>query len=236
MAENENYETLKKEADDKQSNVHEENINKYRKVISGLLAGLSVIVVLILKANNPDMQIWKIIVTELVVIGVCVLVFFWYELQQKFKKQEHEMKKGLPAPASIGELRALARNAMTNEDYANHTTGCIEDHFEHAGRIQKEAIYYYKTRAVYKDYNMKRGEVVILINAHYPEMRTTLIDPNEAEIRRAINGLATNPEEEIRTIKETSYNPILGTYHEKEAPEKKEEKKEPKEDETEDFK
>ena len=206
-----NLEMIKEEVAEKQNEKHERNLNFYRKLISGVVAIFVVIFYFVIKNGSPDATGNGLLLTMILLIVLCTIVFFWTNIQKIWENKESKMSTGLPAPASLGELRALAADALTNEYFANHTCGCDKESMKHLGKGKKEAIYVYRTKALYRE-DMKNGEVVILIHSHFPlSKRSILIDPSEGEITRAANELCSEPEDEPDVIERESSNAILGT-------------------------
>jgi len=230
MVEPQNPEQLKEEEQEKERDKTEKTL----KIFSIVIGVLLLIVLIIVKVYNPNFPLFWVIILGVVVAVVSAIIYFSFTIFRwitREKEEKGEKAGGLPKAASLATLRGMSESALTNKFYANHLKKCKEEKFFHIGK-NKNRIYMYRAEALYTD-DMKKGEVVILINAHYPEdLRTILIDPSSSEISHAVNSLANEPEAPADEEESMIWNPVTQTYvsskkiiHKKQE-EKKEEKKE----------
>lgn len=198
---------------DTKTEVAKGNTNKTLKIFSVAFAVFVLIVLVVLKINNPDFPLVWVLAIGGAVLLICALVFFSFNIFDMFGKTDKEEKteKGLPQPASLATLRGIAENALTNKYFANHTTGCLREYYNTAGK-NHDRIYVYVTKALYSS-NMKEGKVFIIINAHYPtDLKNILIDPTSSELSKCINSLSSAPIDEPNTEETNIFNPITQTY------------------------
>lgn len=220
------------------------NTERVLKVFSFIIGILGIIALIWIKIINPKFPLLYVLIIGGFLVAASVLMFFAFTIYRKFQEEPDTTKdyKGrLPKPASLGSLREMCEDVLTNSHFVNHGTGCIHEQYFNAGK-HGERIYVYITHALYKEHpngqTMDKGRIVIIINTHYSQdLRTVLIDPTPTEFHRAVNSIVTEkediPEESIR--RELEYSPITGGYKEVTEDTKKH-KEQPKKEEKEDLK
>ena len=127
------------------------------KIWSAGIGIFLLISLVVIKVQNPDFPLKWVILIGGVVLIVCLFIFFSFAIFRKSNKDDEKNKtiRGLPQPASLATLRGISENALINRHFMNHSTGCLREWYEHAGRM-KDRIYCYKTKALYHDF-MKEG-------------------------------------------------------------------------------
>ena len=200
----------------KNETAEKRNTERVLKVFSIVVGIVALIALVLVKAANPDFPfLWVILIGGFIVIA-SLGTFFAFSLYRKLneKPDASTVYRGkLPQPASLASLREHAEKALTNEYWANHVKGCINEKFYHVGKYS-ERIYCYHTHALY-DGDMERGEVYILINSHYPDdLKSILIDPTPTEFNKVMNHLASVQIESRDEEVEASivYNPVTQAY------------------------
>jgi len=186
---------------------------KLLRIFCIIIGVFSLIILGIVKYQVPEFKLIYVVLLGAVVAIICTAGFYSFELMYKLKELKEHKKEisKQPKPASLDELRRIAKSALTNEHYMNHLKGCIKEQFVHFGKAVKSRIYVYVAPALYND-EMKKGIVYILINTHYPnELRDVLIDPSFSEVMNALKSLASDPEDEPdKEIIERNF-PLLGS-------------------------
>ena len=183
------------------------------KIITIIIMTFLLVALIVIKINNPSFSKLLFIVLLSALIIISVLIIFLPNILA-YMKDKKGIKTGgvsIPAPATLGELLAIAENALTNRQFANHLKGCKKYWYEIVGKGIKNRVFIYHAEALYKN-GMEKGEVYIIINAHYPlDLKDILIDPSDYEIRRCIQTIGTDPREEAGERVTHRENPLLGT-------------------------
>jgi hypothetical protein len=181
------------------------------KIVTIIIGVFLLVALIVIKMNNPAFSKLLFIVLLSALVIICVLIIFLPNILAAKKKNIQTGGLTIPAPATLGELLAIAENALTNRQFANHLKGCKKYWYEIVGKGIKNRVFIYHAEALYKN-GMEKGEVYIIINAHYPlDLKDILIDPSDYEIRRCIQTIGTDPREEAGERVTHRENPLLGT-------------------------
>ena len=181
------------------------------KIVTGIIGVFLLVALIVIKMNNPAFSKLLFIVLLSALVIICVLIIFLPNILAFKNKNIQTGGLTIPAPATLGELLAIAENALTNRQFANHLKGCKKYWYEIVGKGIKNRVFIYHAEALYKN-GMEKGEVYIIINAHYPlDLKDILIDPSDYEIRRCIQTIGTDPREEAGERVTHRENPLLGT-------------------------
>lgn len=173
------------------------------------------------------------VILAVLIVVACIIIIILPNILKVSEKKKDD-KEELPKPATLAELELLAEKALTNKHFANHLRGCDGYGFVTLAK-SKNQIFYYKSRALYTA-GMKEGVVYVLINAHYPQDRKTiLIDPNVYQLNQAIKNLGTVTEDELPMEEMITRNEGTGIVTQVRKPYTKEEKERIKKDKEEDL-
>ena len=188
--------------------------DKYLKIFAIIFGIISIIVLIYLGYNYKGFLVWAFIIGGVVLL-ISLFMFFSSKIINVFKSKSDLIKDltSLPKPASLVELRNIAKGALTNEHYCNHLQGCVGEKFYTVGKANKNLVYAYRSKAVYIDEDKigDSNDVYILINCHYPLDRHSIVfNPVPAELNRAIQMLGTDPESEPEVEEYITHSPITG--------------------------
>jgi hypothetical protein len=221
-------------------NKEEKRSNTSMVIWISVILFLSIIVILfVIRANNPNFNIQKILIWggSIALFFLVVLGGFWYLNKNKHTIEEEAKKKvlALPQPITLAECRNFVKRAMYDPVYAQYLCDPLIEGPIIVGKNQKNSIYVFVAEGMYKNSGITNN-YAILINMHYPEIyRKILVKPTpftSYELVKIANLLSTSPEDEPDTRETEEQNPLLGYYKKvKETQHKKEEKKEIKEKE-----
>ena len=191
------------------------------------------IVLFFIKKNNPNFPFWGILIIAIIVLALGLSAFFFFKIIDYFqdREQKDKNKNSLPAPASHAELLRIVEECMVDKYYCNHIRRIKNTYYQFIGKINKSRIFVAEIEPLYDDeINLKKTEIVIIINTHYPlDLRSILVNPTATELTKAIHSLAVDPEPEMEEKIIERSNPLLGTNEkiiEKVKPKENDEKKE----------
>lgn len=187
--------------------------DRFIKILTVIIAIFLIIVLFVIKFSFPAFPlVWAFIIGGiLIVAAVAVFIFSSYFRKKKFGLEAvKNVFEKLPNPITSGELQEIAQGMLTNKHYANHLRGCLGERWHTVGKNVKNSVYEYRSKTLYGN-----QDVVVLINAHYPlDRRSILLPPqsqNEGEIMKAIRALGTDPESDPSQEIIERENPLLGT-------------------------
>jgi len=199
--------------------------------ILGAIILIALITILKFVITGFSWALYAILVVLILVAGTLIIIL---PTILKGSDKSKDNKDELPKPASLAELESIAERALTNKHFANHLRGCDGYGFVTLAK-SKNQIFYYKSKALYTS-GMKEGIVYVLINAHYPQDRKTiLIDPNVYQLNQAIKNLGTVTEDELPMEEMTTRNEGTGIVTQVRKPYTKEERERIKKDKEEDL-
>jgi len=190
------------------------------KLIKGfavLLCILFIIILVIIKVNNPEFKLGWLILWIVVIVLLTVLAFLVIYLINKFKnKKELDLSKTLIPPAiTIEQAREIAKRATRNEDYAEYVDKPLGERTIKVGYNKKEWVYIRKCLGEYCN-----DIFYIFVNMHYPDKKNIFIVKNDvfgeewwahSKIIAVANELCDDPTPQASTRETYIRNPITMT-------------------------
>lgn len=209
-----------------------ENKFKFIKIVSGIFVLLAIVILIIVKVNNPDFSLIRIIAIGAAVLLIGAIAFYWANINKKLQESTEKLKEKdeLPRPLTKDQIKPYIESLLKSSDYANHIKEWGQIHSE---VINKNIIYYFELELLY-DVNEKVGnKVIVIVNSHYPNTNLSMISQNASviELRRLINTASMSPSDDPEVEEVETRNEAMG-YSQKTRrikPKKKEERKEKEE-------
>lgn len=188
--------------------------NMWKKISLFVSIGL-IIILIALKAYNPDFPLVWIFIIGGIAVGIFIIGFSGLSLYKKAFEKAKEKFKGkteIPEAKNPEDLWKYLEDSVNNERYQNHIVDVGE---VRRYNIKKEFIYEFIPELLYKD----KEEVHILVNAHEPhkQIPTIVSNPSKYEIKKLIPSMIIYSEyeepgeESERTFGE---NPLTGGRYE----------------------
>lgn len=198
-----------------------------------VIAVVFIIIISIVKANSPNFRTLPFII--LLVVGL--VFFFGVGIAAHFfnrkKNPEPEKDEKLPAAITVAQAHELAIKILQTPRYAENIDEILDEGTFAVGKGIKSDIYCLVVKG-----ELTKSIYAICMNMHYPENKwRILINPKPGldgdwspEVYKAIQLLATYPEDQPDIRKITYEDPVRGTRqtveefkHEDEPKERKEE-------------
>lgn len=202
----------------KEENKKEGRSNVKLVLYVGLALFLVEIIILVYIKNVVTTFTWLTMIEWLIgylVVFGGVITLFYLATRDKAKIPEEEKKKSAtqPDPITLGEAEDMVKKIMFSPMFCQYLGEPLDTGVVDVGKNIRSSIFKYIAFGKYKDKDGTKPKIVVLINMHYPHIkRRVIINPKtDYEIHKAINELATFPEEEPTTREIHRTNPLLGT-------------------------
>jgi energy-coupling factor transporter transmembrane protein EcfT len=184
-----------------------------------LIALISWIVTLFIIFQTESNPLFFIIISVIVTIGLLIL-FFWTNLSNIFKKEEKEEK--VPKPMSEEEMFKKVKDFVESEEIQDHINEykSMKDY-----NINNNIIWHFEIMPY-----LGKKKIHVIINANYPkETPSYLVEPiSKYVIAKLINSKSKKPLDDPEVKKTIVENMLTGniiTQEEKKPYKKKEDKK-----------
>lgn len=185
--------------------------NEYEKMLKVLsvVIGIALIIgLVVVKVRVESFQWIWVILLGIGVIGISTLIFFGFELFEKFesrRKKEPEKKE-----ITNEEARERAVKIVSSPMYSDYISIKPQSEKVYMEGKSKEPIYHLVSEGIFEPVIYH-----VLINKTNPlNSWSVLLNPSQVELNRAIKSLPSTPEEEPdkETIKE--FSDLLGVERE----------------------
>lgn len=201
-----------------QEQEHERTIPKSKQIVIWILTGIFVVVsltiLIVYKVRHPEFPFSTIIIVVVIILLVGLLIFFSnkiYSWIKKKTKEEVEEEDKVPKEKSMDEiekeLHLIVDKRMNHIKKPNGITPIKPV------TIGKNSIYCFLITLLYKDIEYDDYKVYIIVNANYLKKKPAIVVPQttkESSLRRLMNGLSTNPEQEPDTEITEEESPLTG--------------------------
>jgi hypothetical protein len=182
------------------------------RIIATLLFIAAIVIVVLIKANNPDYKVGWII---LILGGTfCISIMLWFLfnikdwMTRKTGDEENRLLLKLPEPLDEATWQARIMEILKNPVYANEVTGYHKHRIISVGQEVKESILVVKPQTLYD----LSDDYWIVLNLNYPNRFSVLINPTRPELLDTINSASSHPEDKPNVEISETTNPFTQTY------------------------
>lgn len=180
----------------------------FLKYFSVALAILVIIILIIVKYNDPEFPSGVVFFVILVAVVFTIFVIWGSNIFALFKNKGNAQNGSTqPEPISDEACYEMVEEAMRHPRYADRIGSIHEDGSESVGdKIKSDVytLYFTGTKKPIKQY-------AYIINKHFPDKKKkVLVNPSSAYIRSTKNNLATSPAEPADVEETTIENPMTG--------------------------
>lgn len=188
------------------SNQKEDNRSKLIKYLAVIVSVVILLVLIIVKRNNPEFKTWIIYIVAGVLGLISLIIWFGMDFLKKLSEYKQKEKIDIPKPKNVEELKNKLKRVIEDDDtYMNHIKGYGK---VLSKKVENEIIYYFYLELEYEDENLGK-KVHALINANYPERYAILEEKNSSyEINKAIKEMGITKDPDVETRKD--YDPLTG--------------------------
>lgn len=190
---------------------------------------LTAVIFLFIKISTPELDSkWFILGGGFILIGVGLIKGFdWYNQLKKIKEKKTPSDE-VPSAADKEKIKKELENFILERE--NHIKYIKDNKPFNFGNNQ---IYVYKLKLWYND-GENGDEIIVILNANYLEkpFQVLSMDSSDGVIKRAANGLSSNPEVTPEVEETETHDPTTGKVHKyrKTTPPKKKNKEKETED------
>lgn len=188
------------------------NLKTVLKIFSVVAIVGMIATFIIIAIYNENFKFWKwALIIGLPFLLISIIIFFMFEISSWFKRDKLERTgtERIPPQRTLGWLYEESVRILRGIDYMVKYPRPVSQGTEQHGKKRDQAIYHFICEDVV---NGKKIRYVVLINAHYPDLKKNLlVNPNNYEITKAKQLLAVDSEESPDERKTISKNLLTGT-------------------------
>ncbi len=182
-------------------------VERFLKIGSIILGIFALIVLIIIKAQVESFPMGWFVGLIVLVIAVCVVMYFAFWFYDAFQKIK-EGKKGdeLPSAITLEQAAELIEKELKNPKYADYCVGWSQSQVYVVGKTKKQQVLLVQLdETPYSDSPFQ----FFIINLHYPQTLLSYVTQekyNPGDLLRRINLMTTDPEEtpDIKVTEEES--------------------------------
>jgi len=184
---------------------------KLLRITAVIIFIFAIIVVIFLKYDNPELNVWWMILILGGTLGIALILWFLFNIKELLSgavnDEAEKAKLKLPEPLNEDEWQTRLKLIMKNPMYTNEITGFKKHRILSIGQEAKESILEVNIETLYD----KESDCWIIMNLNYPQRFNVLIDPSIAERSRTINASSSHPEDTPNVEVTETYNPFTQT-------------------------